>query len=224
MSNQMFFNQDPGQWLFKLITSMVIISLILFIVSDVRDIVCFFSNANLAKTLFGIVLFVPANFILLAALLLRIWGGFRYICIEGYNDCEKAKQLLKNRQFTTFIAGILILLSDFTFLKNPLGSNLSYDYSSLLVGIFVSEIYTEWSAIPEEDRYARFIALLKEILPIQFQEECLGDVREQHHQLIEEGIPRCELSWITLLTGLGVIRYYLWLKFHKLVSRWITRA
>ena len=94
----------------------------------------------------------------------------------------------------------------------------------LLLIAYYSQSYTELLARPEEDRYARFIALLEKILPQEFHDEWLGDLQEQHYQLIEEGIPRWKVSLITLLTGLGLIRSYLWLKFHKLVSRWITRA
>ena len=219
----MFFNQDRGQWLFKLITSIGIISLICFIIADVLGIVCLFSNPNLPKTLFGIFLFCPATFILLLALFLVLYGGFQW-CIDPENGATSGQKTFINALVASFIPGIFIVLSDLTLLKVPFGSNLLSDYCSSLVAIFGSQIYTKWLAIPEEDRYAQLIALLKEILPIQFQEEWLGDLQEQHYQLIEEGIPRWKVSFITLLTGLGLIRSDLWLKFHKLVSRWITRA
>ena len=224
MSNQMFFNQERGQWRFKLITSISIISLILFIVGDVLGIVCLFFNPNLGKTIFGIVLFFPAHFLILLALVLMVWSGFQGIVSDGSEKFKSWKETLTNAFLGIVIVGIFILLSDLTLLNVPFGIHLLFSYSFLLLLLFCSQVYRRWLAIPEEDRYARFIALLEEIIPIQFQEEWLGDLQEQHNQLIDEGIPHWKVSFITLLTGLGLIRSYLWLKFHKLVSRWITRA
>jgi hypothetical protein len=64
--------------------------------------------------------------------------------------------------------------------------------------VFGTPVYIVWSAIPEEDTKARFIAFLENIVPIQFQEEGLGDLREQHHQSIKEGKPPWKVSFISL--------------------------
>ncbi len=213
-----------GEWRFKLITSIGIISIIGFIIADVLGIVCFFSNPNLPKTLFGIFLFFPASFLLLLALVFMLYGGFQWR-LDPEKGAKNGLKIIINASLASWVSGIFILLSDLTLLKIPFGSALLSSYSFLLLLSFGLQVYySGWLAIPEEDRYARFIALLKEIIPIQFQEEWLGDLQEQHYQLIEEGIPRWKVSLITLLTGLGLIQSYLWLKFHKLVSRWITRA
>jgi len=227
VSNQMFFNQERGQWLFKLITSIGIISIIGFIITgNVLGIVCLFSNPTLANTLFGIALFCPATFILFASLFSLIYGGYTMISDNG--DGRKFGQgllLTKKSIMAILITGTFILLSDVTLLNVPFGRHLLFSYSFLLLLLFCSsQVYIGWLAIPEEDRYARFIALLKEILPIQFQEEWLGDLQEKYHQLIKEGIPRWKVYFITLLTGLGLILSYLWLKADKFVSRWMTRA
>lgn len=68
------------------------------------------------------------------------------------------------------------------------------------------------------------IKLLEDILPQEFHEEWLGDLRERYYQLIEEHTPPRKVYFITLLTGLGLILSYLWLKADKFVSRWMTRA
>ena len=224
MSNQMFFNQDRGQWRFKLITSISIISLILFIVGDVLGIVCLFSNPNLGKTIFGIVLFFPAHLLILLALLLVVWSGFQGIVSDGSERFKSWKETLTNAFIGIVIVGIFILLSDLTLLNVPFGIHLLFSYSFLLLLQFCSQVYRRWSAIPEEDRYARFNAWLEDIIPSEFQEEWLGDLQEKYHQLIKEGIPRWKVYFITLLTGLGLILSYLWLKADKFVSRWITRA
>ena len=220
----MFFNQDRGQWLFKLITSIGIISLICFIIADVLGIVCLFSNPNLPKTLFGIFLFCPASFLLLLALIFMLYGGFQWY-IDPEKGTTSGQKIIISAIIASWVSGIFILLSDLTLLKIPFGSALLSSYSFLLLLSFGLQVYySGWLAIPEEDRYARFIALLKEILPIQFQEEWLGDLQEKYHQLIKEGIPRWKVYFITLLTGLGLILSYLWLKADKFVSRWMTRA
>jgi hypothetical protein len=72
--------------------------------------------------------------------------------------------------------------------------------------------------------HIQFITLLENILPIEFQEEWLGDLREQRHQSIKEGKPPWKVGFITLFTGLGLILSYFWLESDKLVSRWMTRA
>ena len=223
----MLLNQNIGKWVFRIIVSIDIISIIGFIITgNVLGIICLFSNPTLANTLFGIALFCPATFILFASLFSLIYGGYTMISDNG--DGRRYGQgllLIKKSIGAIFITGTFILLSDATLLKVPFGHHLFFSYSFLLLLLFCSsQVYRGWLARPEEDRYAWFIALLKEILPIQFQEEWLGDLQQQHYQLIEEGIPRWKESWITLLAGLGLIRSYLWLKFHKLVSRWITRA
>jgi hypothetical protein len=104
-----------------------------------------------------------------------------------------------------FITGTFILLIDVIFLKVPFGIHLLFSYSFLLLLLFPYAVYRAWLAIPEEDKKTRFIALLEDILPIQFQEEWLGDLREQHYQLIKEGKPPWKVGFITLLTGLGLI-------------------
>jgi hypothetical protein len=76
--------------------------------------------------------------------------------------------------------------------------------------------------------HTRFIALLEDILPQEFQEEWLGDVQERHNYSINEAIkngdPKSKVYRETLLRGLGLIWSYLWLKADKFVSRWMTRA
>jgi hypothetical protein len=222
MSKKIFFNQNRGQWLFKLITSIIgIIS----IIADVLGLVCLSFNPNIQKTVFyWIVLFFPATVILSIAIVFVLYGGFQ-LWIDPEKGANAGGKIIINSSLASYIPGIFIVLSNLTLLKVPFGIHLLFSYSFLLLLLFGLQVYySGWLAIPEKDRYARFIALLKEILPIQFQEEWLGDLQEQHYQLIEEGIPRWKVSFITLLTGLDLIRSYLWLKFHKLVSRWITRA
>jgi hypothetical protein len=68
------------------------------------------------------------------------------------------------------------------------------------------------------------IKLLEDILPQEFHEEWLGDLRERYYQLIEEHTPPWKVGFITLFTGLGLILSYFWLKADKFVSRWMTRA
>ncbi len=223
MSIKIFFNQDRGEYLSKLIISIGIISLICFILGDLLGIVCLFSNPNLPKTVFGIVLFCPATFLLLLALVCVLYGGFQWR-FDPEKGAKTGPKVIINAILASVIPGIFILLSDLTFLKVLFGIHLLFSYCFLLLLLFCSQVYRGWLAIPEEDKKTRFITLLENILPTEYHEECLGDVREDYHKLIKQGIPRSELSRITLLTGLGVIRYYLWLKFHKLVSRWITRA
>jgi hypothetical protein len=226
----MFFNQARGEYLSKLIISIGIISLICFILGDLLGIVCLFSNPNLPKTVFGIVLFCPATFILLLALIFVLYGGFQWV-VDPEKGAKTGPKLIINTILASAIPGIFILLSDLTFLKVPFGIHLLFSYcflplllfcSQLL--LFCSQVYRGWLAIPEEDRYARFIALLEEILPIQFQEEWLGDLQEYYYELIKDGTPLWKVYFITLFTGLGLIRSYLWLKADKLVSRWMTRA
>ncbi|MEZ2251994.1 hypothetical protein, partial [Microcoleus sp.] len=105
--------------------------------------------------------------------------------------------------------------------------NPAFRYRSLLFLIcdrLFSKPYIARSAILEEDTNTRFIAFMKNIVPIQFQEEWLGDLQEQHYLLIEDGTPLWKVYFITLFTGLGLIRSYLFLKADKFVSRWMTRA
>lgn len=68
------------------------------------------------------------------------------------------------------------------------------------------------------------IKLLEDILPQEFHEEWLGDLRERYYQLIDENTPPRKVYFITLLTGLGLILSYLLLKADKFVSQWMTRA
>ena len=224
----MWLNQDIGKWLLAIIGQIRIIPIIYFfiIIVEVLGIVCLFFNPTLEKTRLGILLFFPATVILLVGVFSMFWNAFLYVHNKGSEDeARQAKSFVKNWIITIFITGTFILWIDLIFLKVPSGIHLLFSSSFLLLGQFSLRLYNRTGlAIPEEDKKTRFITLLENILPRECHEECLGDVREDYHKLIKQGIPRSELSRITLLTGLGVIRYYLWLKFHKLVSRWITRA
>lgn len=218
MIEKMLLSQD------KRIIASIGISLICFIIGDVLGIVCLFSNLTLAKIIFGIVLFCPASFLLLLALVFMLYGGFQW-SVDPEKGAKNGQKIIINASLASLVPGIFILLSDLTLLKVPFGIHLLFSYSFLLLLSFGLQVYySGWLAIPQEDRYARFIALLEEILPIQFQEEWLGDLQEQHYLLIEDGTPLWKVCFITLLTGLGLIRSYLWLKADNLVSRWITRA
>jgi len=222
MSEKMLLTKDQ-----LIIASIGIISLIFFsfIIGDVLGIVCIFSNPNLAKTLFGIFLFCPATFILFMTLLFMVWGG--WVCISDNGDGRKFSRglrIVKKGILTIFITGTFILLIDVIFLKVPFGIHLLFSYCFLLLLLFGTQVDRAWSAIPEEDAKARFIVLLENIVPIQFQEEWLGDLQEQHYQLIKAGIPLWKVYFITLFTGLGLIRSYLGLEADKFVSRWMTRA
>ncbi|MCC3468352.1 MAG: hypothetical protein JGK37_20785 [Microcoleus sp. PH2017_06_SFM_O_A] len=222
----MFLKQDIGKWLLPIIANIGIISIICFIIiGDVLGIISLFSNPTLAKTLFGVFLFFPATFILFLTLLYMVWGF--WLCISDNGDGTKSKRgfiMLKQAMIASLLFGTFILLSDVIFLKVPFGIHLLFGYCFLLILLFAMQIYKTWSAIPEEDTKAWFIAFLKNILPIQFQEEWLGDLQEQHYLLIEDGTPLWKVYFITLFTGLGLIRSYLWLKADKFVSRWMTRV
>ena len=201
-----------------------IISLIGFIIGDVLGIVCLFSNPTLAKTLFGIFLFCPATFILFVALFFMFYGGFVFL-IGDEREPETGNKLIINGIGASFFAGIFILLSDMALLEFTLGIPLLLSYSLLLLlPCYLLPVYTAWLAIPEEDKKARFIAWLENILPIEFQEEWLGDAQEKRHQSIKKGKPPWKVGFITLFAGLGLIRSYLWLKADKFVSRLMTRA
>jgi len=220
MSEKMLLTKDQ-----LIIASIGIISLIFFsfIIGDVLGIVCLFSNPTLAKTLFGIFLFCPATFILVVALVFMSYGMFLFLT-GGELGPEQGSKIILNSVAAIFFPGIFFLVTDVIFLKVPFGIHLLFSYCFLLLLLFGTQVYRAWSAIPEEDTKARFIAFLENIVPIQFQEEWLGDLREQHHQSIKEGKPPWKVGFITLLTGLGLIRSYLWLESDKFVSRWMTRA
>lgn len=220
MSEKMLLTKDQ-----LIITSISIISLIFFsfIIGDVLGIVCLFSNPNLAKTLFGIFLFCPATFILVVGLLFMSYGMYHFIFGAELGP-EKGSKMILNSVVYIFFPGIFILVTDVIFLKVPFGIHLLFSYCFLLLLLFGTQVYRGWSAIPEEDTKARFIAFLENIVPIEFQEEWLGDLREQHHQSIKEGKPPWKVGFITLFTGLGLILSYFWLKADKFVSRWMTRA
>ena len=222
----MWLNQDIRKWLLPIIGSIGIISIICFIIiGDVLGIACLFSNPTLTKTLFGIFLFCPATVILLVGFFCFVWSAFLFVCSNGSEDQDRQGRILvMNGIIAIFITGTFILVTDVIFLKVPFGIHLLFSYCFLLLLLFAPQVYRAWSAIPEEDTKARFIAFLENIVPIEFQEEWLGDLREQHHQSIKEGKPPWKVGFITLLTGLGLIRSYLWLKADNLVSRWITRA
>ncbi|MCC3564892.1 MULTISPECIES: hypothetical protein [unclassified Microcoleus] len=217
MNEKMLLSQD------KRIIASIGISLICFIIGDVLGIVCLFSNPTLAKTIFGIVLFCPASFLLLLALVFMLYGGFQW-SVDPEKGAKNGQKIIINASLASFVPGIFILLSDLTLLKVPFGIHLLFSYCFLLLLLFATQVYRARSAIPEEDTKARFIVFLENIVPIQFQEEWLGDLQEQHYQLIKDGTPLWKVYFITLLTGLGLIQSYLWLEFDKFVSRWITRA
>ena len=222
----MLLKQDIGKWLLPIIASIGIISIICFIIiGDVLGIVCLFSNPTLAKTLFGIFLFCPATVILLVGFFSIVWAGVLFVYNNGNEDKDRqARIFVKNGIIAIFITGTFILLIDVICLKVPFGIHLLFSYCFLLLLLFGTQVYRAWSAIPEEDTKARFIAVLENIVPIQFQEEWLGDLQEQYYQLIKDGTPLWKVYLITLFTGLGLIRSYLWLKADKFVSRWMTRA
>jgi len=220
MSEKMLLTKDQ-----LIITSIGIISLVFFsfIIGDVLGIVCLFSNPNLAKTLFGIFLFCPATFILVVALLFMSYGIFHFLFGAEVGP-EKGSKMILNSVFYIFFPGIFILVTDVIILKVPFGIHLLFSYCFLVLLLFGTQVYRVWSAIPEEDTKARFIAFLENIVPIQFQEEWLGDLREQHHQSIKEGKPPWKVGFITLFTGLGLILSYFGLESDKFVSRWMTRG
>jgi hypothetical protein len=224
----MWLNQDIGKWLLAIIGSIRIIPIMYFIiiVVEVLGIVCLFSNPTLEKTRLGIVLFFPATVILLVGVFSMFGNAFLYVHNKGSEDeARQARSFVKNWIIAIFITGTFILLIDLIFLKVPFGIHLLFSYSFLLLGLFSLRLYNRTGlAIPEEDKKTRFITLLENILPIEFHEEWLGDLREQHHQSIKEGKPPWKVGFITLLTGLGLILSYFWLESDKLVSRWMTRA
>ena len=224
----MWLNQDIGKWLLAIIGSIRIIPIMYFIiiVVEVLGIVCLFSNPTLEKTRLGIVLFFPATVILLVGVVSMFWNAFLYVHNNGSEDeARQARSFVKNWIIAIFITGTFILLIDLIFLKVPFGIHLLFSYSFLLLGLFSLRLYNRTGlAIPEEDNKTRFITLLENILPIEFHEEWLGDLREQHHQSIKEGKPPWKVGFITLLTGLGLILSYFWLESDKLVSRWMARA
>lgn len=224
----MWLNQDIGKWLLAIIGSIRIIPIMYFIiiVVEVLGIVCLFSNPTLEKTRLGIVLFFPATVILLVGVFSMFGNAFLYVHNKGSEDeARQARSFVKNWIIAIFITGTFMLLIDLIFLKVPFGIHLLSSYSFFLLGLFSLRLYnTTGLAIPEEDKKTRFITLLENILPIEFHEEWLGDLREQHHQSIKEGKPPWKVGFITLLTGLGLILSYFWLESDKLVSRWMTRA
>ncbi|MBD1814106.1 hypothetical protein NDA07_16545 [Microcoleus vaginatus DQ-U2] len=226
----MWLNQDIRKWVLPIIGSIGIISIICFIIiGDVLGIACLFSNPTLTKTLFGIFLFCPATAILLVALLFVVWGG--YACISDSGDgrkYSKGLKTLKTGMISSFLSGTFILVTDVIFLKVPFGIHLLFSYCFLLLLLFAPQVYRAWSAIPEEDKNTRFIALfiplLEHIIPKQDHEEWMGLLKMQHDQLIEEGHHLILVDLETLKSGLGLIGGSLWLKADKFVSRWMTRA
>ena len=222
----MWLNQDIRKWLLPIIGSIGIISIICFIIiGDVLGIACLFSNPTLTKTLFGIFLFCPATVILLVGFFCFVWSAFLVVCSNGSEDQDRQGRILvMNGIIAIFITGTFILVTDVIFLKVPFGIHLLFSYCFLQLLLFGTQVYIARSAILEEDTNARFIAFIENILPIQFQEEWLGDLQEQHYLLIKDSTPLWKVYLITLLTGLGLIRSYLWLKADKFVSRWMTRA
>ena len=225
MSEKMLLTKDQ-----LIITSIGIISLVFFsfIIGDVLGIVCLFSNPNLAKTLFGIFLFCPATFILVVGLLFMFYGMFHFRYDGGELGPERGSKMILNSVAAIFFPGIFILVTDVIFLKVPFGIHLLFSYCFLLLLLFGTQIYRAWSAIPEEDKNTRFIALfipfLEPIIPKHDHEEWMGLLKKQHDQLIEKGKPLILVDLNTLQSGLGLIGGSLWLKADKLVSRWMTRA
>jgi len=222
----MWLNKDIGKWLLAIIGKIRILPIIYFIIIvAVLGIVCLFSNPTLEKTRLGLVLFFPAT-ILLVGVFSMVWNAFLYVHNKGSEDeARQARSFVINWIIAIFITGTYILLIELIFLQVPFAIHLLFSYSFLLLGLFSLRLYNRTGlAIPEEDKKTRFITLLESILPREFHEEWLGDLREQRHQSIKEGKPRWKVGFITLFTGLGLIRFYLWLQFYKLVSRWMTRA
>jgi len=238
MSEKMLLTEDQLN-----IASIGIISLIFFsfIIGDVLGIVCLFSNPTLAKTLFGIFLYCPATFIVVVALVFMSYGMF--LCrFDGERGPEQGSKIILNSvaaRFSgieiilnsvaaIFFPGIFILVTDVIFLKVPFGLHLLFSNCFLLLLLFGTQVYIAWSAIPEEDKNTRFIALfiplLEQIIPKQDHEEWMGLLKKQHDQLIKKGDPLILVDLKTLKSGLGLIGGSLWLKADKLVSRWMTRA
>ncbi|MCU0545957.1 MAG: hypothetical protein MUE44_27965 [Oscillatoriaceae cyanobacterium Prado104] len=219
----MSLNQNLEKGQFLLIASIIIILPLSFITGALVGLICIFSNPTLEKNLYGIFVFFLAIFDLLLALIRMVFKVFSYMTANGDNESQSGKRNFGNSLISFFVTGIFILLIDFTLLK------VTFDlyclvYLFLWLLAFCLVVYRKWLALPEEERTAQFIEFLENMLPQKFHEEWLGDLREQHYQLIETGVPRWKVSLITLLTGLGLIRSYLWLKADKFVSRWMTRA
>ena len=227
---KMWLNKDIGKWLLAIIGSIGFISIICFIIiGDALGIVCLFSNPTLAKTLFGIFLFCPATVILLGGFFCFVWSAFLFGCSQGCEDkVRQGESLVIKGIIAIFITGTFILLINVIFLKVPFGIHLLFSYCFLLLLLFAPQVYRAWSAIPEEDKNTRFIALfiplLEHIIPKQDHEEWMGLLKRQHDQLIEEGNHLILVDLETLKSGLGLIGGSLWLKADKFVSRWMTRA
>ncbi len=227
---KMWLNKDIGKWLLAIIGSIGFISIICFIIiGDALGIVCLFSNPTLAKTLFGIFLFCPATFILLGGVFSIVRASFLYVNNNGSEEKDRqARNLISKGIIAFFITGTFILVSDVIFLKVPFGIHLLFSYCFLLLLLYAPQVYRAWSAIPEEDKNTRFIALfiplLEHIIPKQDHEEWMGLLKKQQEQLIEEGNPLILVDLETLKSGLGLIGGSLGLKADKLVSRWMTRA
>lgn len=93
------------------------------------------------------------------------------------------------------------------------------------LGFYIYRVRFDRDGVRVSDSFLeKSIKLLEDILPQEFHEEWLGDLRERYYQLIEEHTPPRKVYFITLLTGLGLILSYFWLKADKFVSRWMTRA
>jgi hypothetical protein len=228
MNEKMLLSEeDRVKWLVSIELCIGIISLLSFIPSVRVGIVCLFSNPTLAKTLFGLFLFFPATFMLLVGLLFISYGIFLYFT-GGEKAPENGFKVIINGTIASFITGIFVLLSDLTLLKVPFGIHLLLSYSLLLFLLYCLPVYRKRLAMPEEERIALFITLLKYIVSKEHHEEKLGDVQEQYNHSINEAINKGTPLWKvyrkTLLGGLGLIGGSLWLKAHKLVSRWMTRA
>lgn len=225
MSEKMLFSENERAGIFGV--SLLLIELI-FIIGNVLGIVSLFHNSTLTKKPFGIFLFGLPNFILFVTLLFMVWGF--WVCISDSGDgrnFQRGRKIFKNGIVASFLLGTLILLIDVIFLKVPFGIHLLFSYCFLLLLLFGTQVYRARSGIPEEDTKARFIAFLKNIVPIQFQEEWLGDLQGHYYRLIKDSTPLWKVYWITLFTDLGLIgliRSYLWLKADKFISRWMIRA
>lgn len=190
MSEKMLLSQD------KRIIASIGISLICFIIGDVLGIVCLFSNPTLAKTIFGIVLFCPASFLLLLALFFVLYGGFQW-SIDPEKGAKTGQAIIINASLASLVPGIFILLSDLTLLKVPFGIHLLFSYCFLLLFLFCLGVYRGYLARPEvyivllqyiAPYLKRFLPILQEEWLGDLQENWLGDLPKKDYQSIEPDI------------------------------------
>jgi glucan phosphoethanolaminetransferase (alkaline phosphatase superfamily) len=215
----------------KIIAISVIGLMLSLITSAVLGITSLFINPSLLKVLFGIVLLVT----LILSVIFLVYGGYCYLTDSGNGqEAEKGRRIGINSIWGLIIAlipsdvlGIVSLLIDLTGLKLLFSLTLLITMtSSVLLGIYGSIVYLTESGAEEESEEAdaKFIALLKRILPKEFHEEWLGDLQERRSQLLKAGVPPWKVFFTTLEGGCGVIRSYLWFQCKDLLSRSMTTA